>query len=109
MERIPFITFREVDYTNTLRYYILQKDFPHSVAVIVSQPKHTALCQSVIPGYNLWVVWEDSLRGSYVAAYPDYEKDLQFTMDNMAAWYFSERILTDEKRYAKFKIKLDVK
>ena len=105
MERTPFITFREVDDKNILRYYILQKDFPHCLAVILSQPMPESLCQSVVPGYNLWVVWDGTLRGNYVAAYPDYEKDLQFTMDNMAAWYFSERIEKDKKRYEKFKVK----
>jgi len=105
MESKPFITYREEDEKNVLRYYILQKDFPHSKGVILSQPNHEALCQSVVPGYNLWVVWDGTLRGNFVAAYPNYEIDMQLCFDSMASWYYSERILKDEKRYAKFKIK----
>jgi len=105
MERIPFISYREPDDKGVFRYYILQKEFPHNKAVILSQPMPEALCQSVVPGYNLWIVWDGTLRGNFVAAYPDYEKDLQFTMDNIAAWYFSERIEKDKKRYEKFKVK----
>ncbi len=108
MERIAFLTFREIDDKGILRYYILQKEFPHNKAVILSQPNHEALCQSVVPGYNLWVVFDGTLRGNFVAAYPDYQKDMQFAMDAMAAFYFSERILKDEKRYSKFKVKQDV-
>ncbi len=105
MERIAFLTFREIDDKGILRYYILQKEFPHNKAVILSQPNHEALCQSVVPGYNLWVVWDGTLRGNFVAAYPDYQKELQYTMDSMANFYYSERVLTDEKRYSKFKVK----
>jgi len=105
MERTAFITFREPDNDNVLRYYILQKDHPHNLGMVLSQPNHEALCQSVIPGYNLYIVWVGTLRGNFVAAYPNYEVDMQLCFDSMASWYYSERILKDEKRYAKFKIK----
>jgi len=106
MERvaIPFITYRENDIKGVLRYYILQRDFPNNIGVILSQPNHKAICQSVIPGYNLWVVWDGTLRGNFVAAYPDFEKELRYTMDNMAAWFWAERIVMDKKRFKQFKV-----
>lgn len=108
MARIPFITYREMDATGILRYYILQKDFPHNVGVVLSQPKYEAICMSIIPSYNLYVVWDGTLRGNVVAAYPDYKVDLQLCFDNMAAWFWAERIVMDKKRFEKFKIKQDV-
>lgn len=104
MERIPFISFREPDDTGLLRYYILQKDFPHNKAVVLSQPKFDAICMSIIPGYNLFVIWDGTLRGNFIASYPNYEIDLQLCLDWMASWYYSERIEKDKKRYEKFKI-----
>lgn len=103
--RIPFVTFREVDETGTLRYYILQKDFPHNLGKILSQPDHEAIVQSIVPAYNLYIVWSGTLRGNMIAAYPDYKKELQQTFDQMATFFYTERILVDEKRYSKFKIK----
>lgn len=105
MARIaPFITFRDNDGV-TLRYYILQRDFPHNVGVILSQPNSEAIVQSPIPGYNLWVVFNGTLQGNFVQAKVDYQKELQVVYDNMAAWYWSERIAMDKKRYEKFKVK----
>lgn len=100
-----YLTFREKDDTETLRYYIVQKQFPHNLAIILSQPKHESLVQSVLPGYNLWVVHHGVLRGNFIAIYPSHKEELQVIYDEMANWFYSERILKDEKRYEKFKVK----
>ena len=104
---IPFITYVETE-NGEKKYYILQKAFPHNVAIVCYQPNPNPIAQSTIAGYNLWLVWQSTLRGRFIAAYPDYEKDLQGCMDSMALWFYEHRILIDEKRYAKFKIKNNV-
>jgi len=104
---IPFITYRENN-DGVLRYYILQKDFPHNVGIIQSQPNGSAICQSVVPGYNLWVVFNGTLQGNFVQAKIDYAKELQVVYDNMAAFFWAERICLDKKRFEKFKVKSDV-
>jgi hypothetical protein len=108
MERQPFITYREIDETNTLRYYILQKEFPHCIGKVLAEPNHGAIVQGVVPGYNLYIISDGVLRGNFIAVYPSYKEELQLTFDSMAAWYHAERILKDEKRYEKFKVKQNV-
>lgn len=105
---IPFITYRENDKKGILRYYILQKAHPHNLGVILSQPDHTAIVQSPIPGYKLYVVFNGTLAGNFVHATLDYKKELQNIYDNMACWFYTERIITDRKRFEKFKVKSNV-
>jgi len=105
MARSKFITYREMADDGVLRYYILQRDFPHSIGVVLSSPNHGAVAQSVVAGYNLFIVYDGTLRGNFIAAYPGFEEELNGVFMDMAAWYLSERILTDEKKYLKFKIK----
>ncbi len=108
MARHPFISYREED-EGELKYYIVQKDFPHNVGVICTQPNLDALAQGTVSGYNLWIVSNGVLRGNFIAVYPSYKEDLQLTMDSMANWFYSERILKDEKRYERFKVKVETK
>ena len=105
MTRIPYITFRETDEEGVLKYYILQKDFPHHLGIVCTQPNLDALAQGTVSGYNLWVASNGVLRGNFIAVYPSYREDQQSVFDSMAAWFHSERILKDEKRYERFKIK----
>lgn len=107
MAWIPFITYHE-EVEGETKYFILQKAFPHNVGVICVQPSANPIGQSTIAGYNLWITWSGTLRGKMLAAYPEYEKDLQLCFDEMANFFLSERILKNERRYAKFKIKKDV-
>ncbi len=105
MERKPFITYREPDEKGILRYYILQKEFPNNIGLILAEPKYDAIAQSVVPGYNLWVVFNGTLLGNFVQAKVDYKKELQVTYDNMACWFWCDRIEPDKKRFEKFKVK----
>ncbi len=104
MERKSFITYREED-DGVLKYYILQKEFPHNCGVISIKPNPEAIVQSTVSGYNLWVVHAGTLRGNMIAVYPSYKENLQLCYDEMANFFYNERILKDEKRYEKFKIK----
>ncbi len=107
MEWKPFITFRE-EVDGEEKYFILQKSFPHNVAIIATQPMANPIAQSTIAGYNLWLVWSGTLRGNMIAVYPEYKDQLVDCFEEMAEWFYNERILKNEKRYAKFKIKKDV-
>ena len=99
-----FITFRENDSNDKLQYYIVQRSFPHYVGLISNIPVSEAMCCSPIPGYNLYIVFAGTLRGNVVPGYRDIAFDEQKTFNDMASWYYTERILKDEKRYKKLKI-----
>jgi hypothetical protein len=104
---IPFITYREKDKSGVLQYYVLQKEYPHFVGIISSIPI-SGTWQSPIAGHNLWVVFNGTLRGNLIPAYQKIGDDIQASLDNMAAWFYNERIKPDEKKYSKFKIKSNV-
>ena len=99
-----YITFRDNDNDGVLQYYILQREFPHYVGLISSIPIPEAMCCSPIPGYNMYVVFSGTLRGNIVPSYKDIVKEIESVFDDMATWYYSERIMKDEKKYKKFKI-----
>lgn len=100
----PFITFREIDADGNLQYYVLQRQYPHFVSVLWGSPKEYLVQPIPISGYNLWLIFSGTIIGNWIPAYPDIEKEIMQTMENMARWYYTERILKDEKRYKKFKI-----
>jgi hypothetical protein len=106
---IPYISYREIDDKGVLRYYVLQKVFPHTVGIILAQQQPEALAQFPISGYNLWVVYDGVLHGNFVHATPDYKNELAIIMQNMAAWFWAERICLDRKRFEKFKVKSNEK
>lgn len=100
----PFITFRDKDKNGNLQYYILQRDYPHYVGVIASERVVGAIAEAVIPGYSLYVTFSGVLQGNYIPMYKDSKNEAQQILDNMAAWFWSERIAMDKKRFKKFKI-----
>ncbi len=100
----PYITYRDTDNENQLRYYILQRQWPHYVGVISERPEADPIAQGTIGGYNLWVLFSGTLRGNFIPAFPDVQKEMSYIYQNMADWYYENRIKPDEKRYKKFKI-----
>ena len=103
----PYITFRDKDKNGDLQYYILQRDFPHYVGRIVVSPKQGALINQSIAGYNLWVCFDGTLRGNFIPSYSTVTEEISNVYFNMAAWFYSERIVMDKNRFKKFKIKTD--
>lgn len=99
----PYITYRDKDEKGNLQYYILQRNFPHFVSVISAIPK-TGTWQSAVAGYNLWVIFNGTLRGNMIPDYKNISEEIQMVLDSMAGWYCSERIVPDPKRFKKFKI-----
>jgi len=102
-----FITYREKDNEGVLQYYILQRNFPHYVGRLSSFPVEGAICQSPLPGYNLWIVFSGTINGNFIPSFPNEIVNIQLIFDNMAVWFHSERVLMDKKRYNKFKIVSD--
>lgn len=100
----PFITYREDNEAGNLLFYILQRAFPHYEAVISLNPKEGALGQSPVPGYHLYVVILGTLRGNMIPGYKDVADEMQAVANQMAEWYFINRIQPDEKKYKKWKI-----
>lgn len=104
---IPFITFREPDENGGVRYYILQREFPHYIGVVSISPDGT-IVNAPISGYYLWVVFAGTLRGNMIPAFPDVYKEMESVFTAMSEWYYLNRIKSNPKKYAKFKIKENV-
>ena len=100
----PYLTFVESDEVWLLRYFILQKDFPHFMMVISEQPIKKIFLPVPINGYKLWVVFHGCLRGNVIPSYHDVDEELRVIMSDMADWYLNNRILTNEKKYKKWKL-----
>jgi len=98
----PFITFREIS-DGHLQYYVLQKKFPHYLGCISSHPVNSTLCQIAIPGYDMWVVFQGTLRGNMIPAYNDIQNEIQTIFHNMAIWFLTERIQAEPKKFNKWK------
>lgn len=98
-----FITYRELGSDGELKYYILQKAFPHVVGVVSGVPSELKP-QSPIPGYMLWVVFDGTIRGNSIPSYGNAIKEVYAILDKMASWFYTDRILKFEKKFKKFKI-----
>lgn len=102
---IPYITFREKDEDGNLCYFILQKAFPHFLGKIVTRPIEGALANEPIPGHNLWVTFNSTLRGNMIPNYKNIQEEIAISYHSMACWFHAERIVMDGDRFKKFKIK----
>lgn len=99
-----YITYRESDPNLGLQYFILQKDFPHYLCLITE----FKILDSVIPphnivGYNLWLNFKGTLRGMVFPGYANIQKDISFVMNDMADWFYANRVIPQEKKFKKFK------
>lgn len=103
----PFITFRDKDDLGNLQYYILQRGFPHYCARISTNPYEDALLKQPISKYNMYVVLTGTILGSVVPSYKDTLQEIESKLSTMAVWFYTDRIVGDEKRFKKFKIKTD--
>lgn len=102
-----FITYRELDKNGELQYYILQKEFPHYVCYISTVKKENVISQWAVSEYNLYVIFCGTIRGNFIPSYKNIAEEIDSVVLSMANWYKENRILTNQKRYEKFKIKSD--
>jgi hypothetical protein len=104
-----FITFRDTDNNDKLQYYILQRSYPHYLALLSHTPIENSLGSAAIGGYNLWVIGIGTLRGRMLPINLSQPlKDLQSTLDVMSSWYLANRIEINPNKYKKFKLATDV-
>lgn len=99
----PYITFREKDRNGDLQYYVLQRAHPHYVGRVSPLPIAENWC-APIAGYRLWMIFDSTLIGRFIPSHKEVSHEIQTVLEAMAAWYWSDRIVVDEKRYKKFKI-----
>ena len=102
-----FLTYRETDEDGRLCYYILQKAHPHYCGIVSVGPLSDTLASAPVGGYNLYVNFKGTIEGNYVPSYKDVLVDIQACMWDMANWFHSNRVITETKKYAKFKINRD--
>lgn len=101
----PFIVFKEIDSNGELKHYVLQRDFPHYLGVILEYPRQEAIVKSAVSGYNLWVCFAGTLRGNFIPNYPEVLVEKQRVFDIMANWFYTNCVMPEEKKYKRFKIK----
>ena len=104
MSYIPYISYREPNEDGLLCYYILQKAHPNYVGIIANGILEKALSYAVIPGYSLYVNFAGVLNGRFIPSYPDVLKEIDLTINDMAEWFYYNRISGQLKKYSRFKI-----
>lgn len=99
-----FISYREENETGLLCYFILQKQAPHYKAIVSVGVLPEALASAPIGGYNLYVNYSGLLSGNFIPAFDGVIEEVTAILWSMGSWYLEHRILTDRKKYDKFKI-----
>jgi hypothetical protein len=106
----PFITFREMDESGQLRYYILQREHPHIIGRIAAgeqyfngrilwvEPAH-------IPSHNMTVAFDGTLQGNLLPARISAVQEVSGVLEKMAQWFYTNRVSPNPKKYAKWKMK----
>jgi hypothetical protein len=100
----PYITYRDFNNKGELEYYILQRKFPHYQGVILEQPKDGAIMTAPVSCHHLYITFAGTIQGNYVLSKAALELELSSVFEDMANWFYSKRVVTDPKRYKKFKI-----
>ncbi len=101
---IPYITYREINDTGVLCYYILQKVFPNYVGIVSVGKLDNAIASEPIAGYHLYVNFHGTINGRMIPNFKDVLQDIQTCLMSMDNWFLENRIKTEPKKYAKFKI-----
>ncbi len=99
----PFISYREKDKEGNLQYYVLQREFPHYVGLLTIDPHLKSVLKVPMAGYRFYVSYGGVLMGNYMPSTTS-EEDMLVVFQKMADWYLAERILTNQKKYKKWKV-----
>lgn len=97
-----YLTFREEE-NGELKYYILQRAFPHMIGVVTDLPLIKSLSYSPIAGYNMYVNFHSTLSNA-IPSYKNIIEEINIVISEMATWFLVNRIIGNEKRFDKFKI-----
>ncbi len=98
----PYVTFLDTDKNGVLQYYILQREFPHYVGIVVDKMEDAVFVGQPVLGYNLWVIFAGTIRGAYIPSYPDVKKEIDAVFLNMTDWFYKNRVLINPKKYKKY-------
>jgi hypothetical protein len=97
-----YITFREPDEDGQLRYYILQRAWPHYIGEVVDNPYYNAIIKVNVPQYKFYIAFVGTLRGREFPAYQKITEEITAVLHDMAQWYFVNRLQTNPKKYSKW-------
>ena len=99
----PYITYREEE-NGKLQYFILQRAYPHYVGVIAEGPKNVVAQAVPVSSHNLWVCYWGVIQGRLAPSYKDAIREIQVVLEEMALWFYEQRVLKEPSKYKKFKI-----
>ena len=99
---IPYITYRE-PVGDEMGYFILQKEYPHYLGRIVEFPTGKKITYASVGQYNLYVEYYGTIMGNFVPIFDGVILEMQLALEKMADWFLENRILTEPKKYKKFK------
>lgn len=96
-----YVTFRE-DEGGVARYYILQRAFPHYVGEIVDNPYYKCMVKVNVPQYKFFIAFSGTIRGNEIPSYNNVMEEITAALEDMAQWYFVNRLQTNQKKYSKW-------
>lgn len=100
----PYITFKDTNSDGILVLYVCQREFPHYCAGLAYLPVLDTLSCVPIAGHHLYLVFWGTIRGRLIPGYKDVSQEIQAVIEDMAVWFYSERVLKEPKRYKKWRI-----
>jgi hypothetical protein len=99
-----YITYRENDNAGELKYYILQRIYPHYTFELSTYPVERIFPAHQINGYHLWVCFAGTIMGNLILpSLAIQEKQINCVMDDAATWFYEHRLIPQAKKYKKFK------
>lgn len=104
---IPYLTYREEDNEGKVQYYILKKDYPNYIGKITDNYFEKSLIKLAITKHNLWVSFNGTLMGNVVPGRKEAIEEIRNELFLMAEWFYENRILVNENKYKKYRIKDD--
>lgn len=99
-----YITYRE-NYAGELQYFLLQKEWPHYVGMILDNPNYNSLYLFMIPNTKLYIAFFGTIQGRFIPSTNQVEKEIALIFVDMAEWYYKNRIESQPKKYKKWLLK----
>jgi hypothetical protein len=92
-------------YGGELQYFILQREWPHYIGMIIDNPNYKSLVKVPVPNTTLYVSLWGTLQGRLLPANAGMDNGIAATLTNMAVFYYEERIIPNQKKYKKWLLK----
>lgn len=99
-----YITYREADNVGELKFYILQKTYPHYTFEVSTYPIERIFPAHQISGYYLWICFAGTIMGNLILpSLAIQEKQINCVAEDVVNWFYQHRIIPQEKKYKKYK------